>query len=175
VRQKATRTLSPIRGGGQESPYKPEFAEEAYILCAEQGATDLIFGRTLRVAEATIRKWRLKHVEFRAAIRAGKVETDDAVERATVQHITGYYVNTENPVGRLGKVVVREWVKGDANAGLKWLAARRPEVYREKKVTEHQVIVSEGLAAALEEMTERARERRRLKQLPVPLLKSETI
>jgi len=78
-------------------------------------------------------------------------------------------------VGRLSKVVVREWVKGDANAGLKWLAARRPEVYREKKVTEHQVIVSKGLAAALEEMTERARARRRLKQLPVPLLKSETI
>jgi len=92
------------KGGGQESPYKPEFAEEAYILCAEQGATDLILGEHFGVAEATIRKWRLKHVEFRAAIRAGKVETDDAVERATVQHITGYYVNTRNRWGGLAKL-----------------------------------------------------------------------
>jgi hypothetical protein len=37
----------------------------------------------------------LKHVEFSEACRAGKGETDDLVERATVAHITGYYVEVE--------------------------------------------------------------------------------
>ena len=33
--------------------------------------------------------------EFCQACRAGKAETDDLVERSTVQHITGYYVTVD--------------------------------------------------------------------------------
>src|SRR5262249_16730964 len=84
------------------------------------------------VTERTINSWKLKQVEFASALRAGKAETDDLVERATLAHITGYHTHTEKAT-RNGKVKLREWVKGDAHAGMKWLAARRPNEYREAK------------------------------------------
>jgi hypothetical protein len=59
-------------------------------------------------------------------------------------------------------VTVREWVKGDPNAGLKWLGCRRPDQYRKQEVKTREL--GGGFLAALEAMNERAKlpERSRL-------------
>ena len=46
--------------------------------------------------------------EFCEACRVGKGETDDLVERSTVQHITGYYVIVDE-MDRFGNVKQMKW------------------------------------------------------------------
>ena len=123
--------------GGRPTKYKAEYAETAQKLCARLGFTDEQLADWFDVTVSTIHLWRLNHVEFSEACRAGKGETDDLVERSTVQHITGYYV-TVDEMDRFGNVKqMRKWIPGNAHAGMKWLAARRPSVYREQKDTKH--------------------------------------
>ena len=135
---KGNKNAKGNKGGGRRSLYKPEYAEEVRKLCAVMHATDLMLAEWFGVSERTINEWKARYVEFFAALRAGKDVTDDLVERSTVQHIVGYHVLTEKVLQKggathRGKITIREWVKGDPNAGLKWLAARRPDIYREQK------------------------------------------
>jgi hypothetical protein len=59
------------------------------------------------------------------------------VERSTLQHIKGCYATIEE-IDRYGKVKqLHKWVPVNAHAALKWLAARRPEIYREQKNVRH--------------------------------------
>jgi hypothetical protein len=120
------------------------------------GFTDQRLAEWFQVSEKTINAWKLTHVEFASALCAGKAETDDLVERATVAHITGYHVDTEKAT-RNGKVIAREWVKGDANAGMKWLAARRPEVYREQRQVKHELDMDQAFLRFLDQMDEQAK------------------
>jgi hypothetical protein len=140
-------------GNGRASLYKPEYAVQAQKLCAMAAFTDQRLAEWFGVTERTINSWKLKHVEFASALRAGKDETDDFVERATLAHINGYYVSTEK-VTRNGKVKVREWVKGDAHAGMKWLGARRPEELRERKDVKHTLDAGAAFLLFLEQMEE---------------------
>jgi hypothetical protein len=142
--------------GGRPTKYKPEFPELARKLCATCGFTDQQLADWFEVSQRTINEWKLKHPEFSQSLRAGKAETDDLIERATVAHITGYYVTTERRT-RNGKVTVREWVKGDPHAGLKWLAARRPEIYRQQKDVKHQLGMDDAFLRFLDQMEERAK------------------
>jgi hypothetical protein len=156
---KGNKNAKGNKGGGRPSLYKPEYAEEARKLCAVMHATDLMLAEWFGVSERTINEWKMRHVEFFAALRAGKDVTDDLVERSTVQHIIGYHVLTEKVLQKGGpkhggKITIREWVKGDPNAGLKWLAARRPEIYREQKNAA--IKGDEAFLKALEAMNERA-------------------
>ena len=86
----------------------------------------------------TINRWKLAHVEFALALKAGKSVTDDLVERAVLQGITGYYVEIEemNNEGIVRKI--KKWIAGNPGVGMKWLAARRPEIYREVKQVNQQ-------------------------------------
>jgi hypothetical protein len=79
-------------------------------------------------------QWQpLLRPEFAEALKVGKAETDDLIERATVAGIIGYYV-TVDEMDRFGNVrQMRKWIPGNPHAGMKWLAARRPEQYRERK------------------------------------------
>lgn len=143
-------------GKGRATLYKAEYADQAQRLCAMAGFTDQRLAEWFGVTERTINCWKLKHVEFASALRAGKAETDDLVERATVAHIMGYHTETEKPT-RNGKIKVREWVKGDAHAGMKWLAARRPAEFREQKDIKHTLDAGNAFLLFLEEMEERAK------------------
>jgi hypothetical protein len=142
--------------GGRPTKYKPEFAEMAGKLCAKCAFTDVQLADWFEVSVRTINEWKLRHPEFVEALKVGKAEADDLVERATVAHITGYYVETEK-VTRNGKVKVREWVKGDAHAGIKWLERRRPEIYRRQKDIEPTMTAGDAFLRFLERMEERAK------------------
>jgi hypothetical protein len=79
------------------------------------------------VTERTIHKWKAKYVEFRASLKIGKDQTDDAVERAVIKGITGYYVEVQEMNAQGIVRTVRKGIPGNPNAGLKWLAVRRPD------------------------------------------------
>jgi hypothetical protein len=166
------------RGGkGRTSLYKPEYAEQAQKLCAMAGFTDQRLAEWFEVTERTINSWKLKHIEFASALRAGKAETDDLVERATLAHITGYHTDTEKAT-RNGKIKVREWVKGDAHAGMKWLAARRPQVYREQKDVHHSLNMDQAFLRFLDQIDEeqkllKAQRARVIEHQPSPDMKSQ--
>jgi hypothetical protein len=145
------------KGNKSKNKYKPEYAETARKLCAKSGFIDIQLAEWFEVTEKTINNWKLAHPEFAEALRVGKAETDDLVERSTVQHICGYYVLVDE-LDRKGNIrQLRKWIPGNAHAGLKWLAARRPEVYREQKNVKHQLSMDEAFLRFLDQMEEQAK------------------
>jgi hypothetical protein len=74
-----------------------------------------------------------------------------------VQHICGYYVEVDE-LDRNGNIrQLRKWIPGNPHAGLKWLAARRPEVYRAQKDLKHTLNMDQAFPRFLDQMDERAK------------------
>ena len=79
----------PSRGGrrpGAGRPlgadtYKPDFDAQAEKLC-RLGATDAELADFFGVLVSTINAWKTRHVDFLQALKGGKTEADDRVERA---------------------------------------------------------------------------------------------
>jgi len=144
--------MAAPKGKFQESEYRPEYAETASQLCAKFGYIDVQLAEWFKVDVRTIHRWKLAHPEFSDALRVGKAETDDLVERGTVAGINGYYVDVDE-MDRFGNVkTMRKWIAGNPHAGMKWLAARRPEQYREQKEVKHQLSMDDAFLRFLEEM-----------------------
>ncbi len=157
------RALGNKGGNGGPNKYRADNARTAQRLCAMMGFTDVQLSEFFQVSETTIRTWRLDHPEFADAVKAGKAETDDYVEREVLKGISGYFVEHEETVVLKGEQVtrtVRKWVQGNPGVGMRWLAARRPEVYREIKEDRRMLSVDEAFMKALEGMNERALTRR---------------
>ena len=153
--------------GGRPSKYKPEYCEIAQKLCAMCGFTDMQLAEWFEVAPRTLAEWKLRHPEFAEALKVGKAETDDFVERATVAHIVGYYV-TVDEMDRFGNVKhLRKWIPGNAHAGIKWLSCRRPEVYREQKEKKHILSMDDAFLRFLELMEEEAKREKALNAPPI--------
>ncbi len=145
------------KGNKSKNKYKSEYAETARKLCAQCGYIEIQLAEWFDVTEKTINNWKLTHPDFAEALRVGKAETDDLVERATVQHICGYYVEVDE-MDRFGDVkLIRKWVAGNPHAGIKWLNARRPEVYREKKEVKHALSMDEAFLRFLDQMEDQAK------------------
>ena len=143
--------------GGRPSKYKPDYAETAGKLCAQCGFTDLQLAEWFEVNIDSIYQWKLKHPEFSEALKVGKAEIDDLIERATVAGIIGYYV-TVDEMDRFGNVKqMRKWVPGNPHAGMKWLAARRPEQYRERKEDKRILSMDDAFLKFLDKMDEDAK------------------
>ncbi len=139
-----------------KNKYKPEHAETARKLCA-QGFIDIQLAEWFEVTEKTINNWKLAHPEFDQALRVGKAEIDDLVERATVAGISGYYVMVDE-MDRFGNVKkMKKWIAGNPHAGMKWLSCRKPEVYREQKEVKHALSMDDAFLQFLDKMDERAK------------------
>jgi len=90
--------------------------------------------------------------------------------------ISGYYVIVDE-MDRFGNVKqLRKWIPGNPHAGMKWLAARRPEQYRERKEDKRILSMDEAFLKFLEQIDE---EQKREKALNAPRqvieLKAETV
>ncbi len=83
------------------SSHISEYADQAQKLC-QMGFTDEKLAEFFKVSEDTILAWRLKHVEFARAVRVGKAETDNFIERCVVKGISCCFVEIEemNAKGR---------------------------------------------------------------------------
>lgn len=74
-----------------------------------------------------------------------------------MQHIVGYYVVVDE-MDRFGNVKpMHKWIPGNSHAGLRWLAARRPEVYSEHKNLKHALSMDDAFLRFLDQMDEQAK------------------
>lgn len=123
---------------GRPSAFKPEFAEEAQKLC-KLGATDAELADFFAVSIVTIWAWQRRYPEFLSALKAGKQEADDRVERSLYQKAIGYTFDAVkifcSKDGDVTQVPYREHAAPDTTAAIFWLKNRRSSDWREK--TEH--------------------------------------
>ena len=87
----------------------------------------------------TINAWKSEHVEFVQALKAGKAEADDRVERALYHRAVGYSHEVEKPMvidKDVRIVTYTERYPPDTTACIFWLKNRNPEEWRDKVVQE---------------------------------------
>jgi hypothetical protein len=148
-------------GKGGPSKYDPsQHPHAAQKLCA-MGFTDAQLAEFFEVNEVTINRWKVDHVEFMQALQVGKEETDALVERSVLKGITGYYVQTEEINSKGSVKRIRKWIPGNPGVGMRWLACRKPEMYREKREESRRLSVDEEFAKAMENMNQRVETKRR--------------
>lgn len=110
---------------------------------AAAGRTEEEIAEKLGISSRTLSRWKDSHEEFCHALKAGKIEPDDKVERSLFERATGY--NNPNavkifmPQGAVSPVYApfTEHYPPDVTACIFWLKNRRPEKWREKQDVEH--------------------------------------
>lgn len=130
---------------GRPSKYRDSFAKQAEKLCA-LGATDEDLADFFEVGIRTIANWKSQHEDFLHALKGGKVQADDRVERSLYQRAVGYSFDSEKVFNNRGEIVrakTREHVPPDVTAQIFWLKNRRKDDWRDKQEIDHrgQVVV----------------------------------
>lgn len=125
--------------GGRPTKYKPEYAEQAQKLCANNAFTDAELAAFFGVNLSTLHLWKIKHEEFSDAIKIGKEPANARVEKSLYDRAMGYTaVETDIRVVN-GKIVKTEVVKHyppDSTALIFYLKNRLPDQYRDKQELE---------------------------------------
>lgn len=126
---------------GRPSEYREAYAEGARKL-ARLGATDAEIADFYAIDVRTLYRWKNTHTEFCQALKAGKDEADDRVERALFHRAVGYEqeeVKIFMPAGAEEPVYAPYTAKiaPDTTAAIFWLKNRRPDEWRERKAIEH--------------------------------------
>jgi len=129
--------------GGRPSKFKPEFAKQAEKL-ALLGATDVDLADFFEVSINTIGNWKVSYPEFLGALKSGKEQADDRVERSLYQRAVGYSydaVHFSSFQGTVTETPYREHCPPDTTAQIFWLKNRRPEQWRDKteQVVRHEI------------------------------------
>lgn len=135
----------PVARRGRPSAYRPEFVAQAAKL-AKLGATDADLADFFEVSVVTIWSWKTRHGDFLSALKAGKDEADDRVERSLYARATGYtFDSLKIFCTKDGEVIEHEFkahVPPDVVACIFWLKNRRPAEWRDK----HEVDLSGSLS-----------------------------
>jgi len=124
---------------GRPSRYKDTFAKQAEKLCA-LGATDEDLADFFEVSIRTIANWKTQHEDFLHALKGGKSQADNRVERSLYQRAVGYSFDSEKVFNNRGQIVrakTREHCPPDVTAQIFWLKNRRPEDWRDKQEHQH--------------------------------------
>lgn len=120
---------------GRPTKYKQEYVDQARKLC-KLGATDMELADFFEVNVDTVYRWKSVHEDFSEALKTGKEDADDRVERSLYHRATGYSfdaVKIFQHAGKPVKVPYREHVPPDTTAMIFWLKNRRPEQWRDKR------------------------------------------
>lgn len=132
--------LKPERhAGGRPTSYQPTFVEQAVKLC-KLGATDAEMADFFEVAQSTFYKWKNDYPEFSEALKAGKAEADNRVERSLYNRAVGYTFDSEKVFQFQGQIVrtnTKEHVPPDTTAQIFWLKNRKSQEWRD--VRQHEV------------------------------------
>jgi hypothetical protein len=126
---------------GRPTKYDPAFATQAEKL-AKLGATDMELADFFEVDTRTIYRWKHDHPAFCQALKGGKDEADERVERSLYQKAIGYEqdeVKIFMPAGAEKPVYApfRAKVAPDTTAAIFWLKNRRSQEWRDKVQQEH--------------------------------------
>lgn len=121
--------------GGRPTEYRAEFVEIAASMCLN-GATDAEVAEELGVSLSAYYLWRAKYPEFLEALRYGKENADDRVERSLYHRAVGFsYPAVKVGFDKHGKPIFaryEEYYPPDVGAAKMWLMNRRPKEWREK-------------------------------------------
>jgi hypothetical protein len=128
--------VATVAGKVEYDPIK--HPREAEFLC-QRGAVDREIAEFFNIQLSTFYYWRNAHPEFCEAMKVGKEIADDRVERSLYNRAVGYSYDSVKIMavatgGGGGSQVVEtpyvEHVPPDVKAAIRWLEARRPEVWR---------------------------------------------
>jgi hypothetical protein len=131
----AGRATKPARA----TAYKDDYPDQARKLCA-LGATDEDLAAFFHVSRSTVHAWKSRHPEFGEALRAGKSDADDRVEKSLYQAAIGYSHPEAHISHYQGAVTVTPLTKHyppNVTSAIFWLKNRRPTAWREK--VDHEV------------------------------------
>lgn len=121
------------------SKFKQEYIEQAGKLC-KIGATDMEIADFFSVNVATLYRWKNEHSEFCDALKSGKEQADERVERSLYARATGYEhddVDIRVVDGAVIQTPIRKYYPPDTTAGIFWLKNRRAAEWRDKVLQEH--------------------------------------
>lgn len=131
---------------GRPSKFRPEFVQQAEKLC-KLGATDLEIADFFEIDVRTLHRWKADNTEFCHALKAGKAEADERVERSLFARANGYE-HDEVDIRVVDKEVIqtpiRKYYPPDSTALIFWLKNRKPADWRDKVETEHSGTVQIG-------------------------------
>ncbi len=120
------------------SKFKPEFIAQAEKLC-KLGATDMELADFFEVEVRTLYRWKAENAEFCQALKSGKDEADDRVERSLYARANGYEhdeVDIRVVGGEIVQTPIRKYYPPDTTAAIFWLKNRRAAEWREVKAVE---------------------------------------
>lgn len=123
---------------GRPSKFKPEFIAQAEKLC-KLGATDLEIADFFEVEVRTVYRWKAENEQFCQALKSGKDEADDRVERSLYARANGYEhdeVDIRVVGGAIVQTPIRKYYPPDTTAAIFWMKNRRPDQWRETKAVE---------------------------------------
>jgi hypothetical protein len=120
------------------SKFKDEFIGQAEKLC-KLGATDMEIADFFGVDVRTLYRWKGEHEAFCQALKSGKDEADDRVERSLFARANGYEhdeVDIRVVAGAIVQTPIRKYYPPDTTAAIFWLKNRKPGDWRETKAVE---------------------------------------
>lgn len=125
---------------GRPSGYTDDIPEKARKL-AVLGATDREVADFLNIDVATLYRWKHNFPEFCDALKVGKEQSDQRVEKSLYTRAIGYSFDSEkvaiNAQGDVTRASIVEHVPPDTTAGIFWLKNRKPAEWRDRVVNEH--------------------------------------
>ena len=126
---------------GRPSSYRNSFAGQAAKLC-KLGATDADLADFFGVSIRTTQRWQAEFPAFCRALKLGKEQADQRVERSLFQRAIGYTRDNLKifmPAGAAAPIEApyREEVPPDVTACIFWLKNRKPEQWRDVARHEH--------------------------------------
>ena len=119
---------------GRPSKFRPEFVQQAEKLC-KLGATDLEIADFFEIDVRTLHRWKADNTEFCHALKAGKAEADERVERSLFARANGYEhdeVDLRVVNGEVVQTPIRKLYPPDTTACIFWLKNRRPDLWRDR-------------------------------------------
>lgn len=123
---------------GRPTKFKPEFVAQAEKLC-RLGATDMEVADFFEVEVRTVYRWKAENEAFCQALKVGKDEADDRVERSLFARANGYEhdeVDIRVVANAIVQTPIRKYYPPDTTAAIFWLKNRKPKEWREMKAVE---------------------------------------
>jgi hypothetical protein len=126
---------------GRKSTFLTQYIAVARRM-AYLGATDRDLAHAFQTTISNIEKWKWKHPEFGGALKLGKKEADERMERSLYQRGLGYSYDAVKifmPAGATKPIYAPyvEHVPPDTTAAIFWLKNRDPAHWRDAWQLEH--------------------------------------
>ena len=123
------------KGNTYNNKYKPEYVEQVYKLCL-LNAIDRELADFFEVNVDTIRNWSIRHPEFDAAKRLGKMKADAEVASKLFSRAIGCTVKKQRVLNNGAVVDYFEELPPDTRAIEYWLQCRNRDKWNPKQLVE---------------------------------------